>query len=129
MDSTFRTERRPPDDPVVEEMLARYMDELRVVMPGFDPERASPPAPGDFAWPDGAFLVVFEAGRAVGCGALRRLEAGTGELRRMWVRPAWRGRGVGRYLLESLEALALEMGLSELRLDTNHRLERAQALY
>lgn len=63
------------------------------------------------------------------CGAVRRLSGDIGELRRMWVRPAWRGRGAGRSLLRALEDLAGEMGISELVLDTNRVLSPALTLY
>jgi GNAT superfamily N-acetyltransferase len=47
----------------------------------------------------------------------------------MWVTPTWRGRHVGRYLLDALEDLAQEMQMSELRLDTNRGLRPAEELY
>lgn len=122
-------ERRSLDDPVVAGMVAEYTAELGTVMPGYDPSRAAPPALEDFRWPNGTFVVVLEGSEAVGCGALRRLSETAGELRRMWVRPAWRGRGVGRLLLEALEQVAREMGLVELCLDTNRVLSAAEALY
>lgn len=122
-------ERRSLDDPVVAGMVVDYTAELRTVMPGYDPARAAPTAVEDFRWPNGTFVVVLEGSEVVGCGALRRLSETTGELRRMWVRPAWRGRGVGRLLLEALEQVAREMGVVELCLDTNRVLSAAEALY
>ena len=117
------------EDPLVEEMVAGYLSELVEVMPDFDPARAAPPTPGDFEWPNGSFLLVVSEHAPIACGALRRLTARTGELRRMWVRPEWRGRGVGRRLLAGLEEMARDMDLSELRLDTHRGLGAALGLY
>jgi GNAT superfamily N-acetyltransferase len=110
-------------------MVADYLSELRTAMPDFDPTRAAPPSPSDFDWPNGSFVVVWADSDPIACGALRRLSSDVGELRRMWVEPAWRGRGVAWTLLHALEELAKEMQLSELRLDTRRKLETAIALY
>ncbi|HEV8255158.1 MAG TPA: GNAT family N-acetyltransferase [Vicinamibacteria bacterium] len=77
----------------------------------------------------GVFLVASVDGRPVGCGALRRIEAGVGELKRMYVSPAVRGRGVGRALLEALEAEARRLGLRRVVLETGVRQREALALY
>jgi GNAT superfamily N-acetyltransferase len=127
--SHWRTERRGAADPVIEKMVADYLTELLTVMPDFDPTRAAPPAPSDFDWPNGSFMLVRAETEPIACGALRRLSNDVGELRRMWVEPAWRGRGAGRCLLHALEDLAKEMQLSELRLDTKRKLGTAIALY
>jgi len=110
-------------------MVSEYLSELLEVMPDFDPSRAAPPPPADFEWPRGWFVVLMEGEDAIACGAVRRLSPGVGELRRMWVRPPWRGKGAGRFLLEALEGVAREMGLSEVRLDTNEELAAALSLY
>jgi len=77
----------------------------------------------------GAFLVVHWNGEPVGCGALRRLETGTAELKRMYIAPAVRGRGLGRRLLEALEAEARALGVRRLVLETGTRQIAALALY
>jgi GNAT superfamily N-acetyltransferase len=77
----------------------------------------------------GVFLVASIDGRPVGCGALRRIESGVGELKRMYVSPAERGRGVGRALLEALEAEARRLGLRRVVLETGTRQAEALALY
>jgi GNAT superfamily N-acetyltransferase len=125
----WRVDRRGPKDLVVEEMVASYVAELLSDIPDFDLERASPPAPMDFEWPNGCFLLLMVGDEPIGCGAIRRLSEGEGELRRMWVTPLWRGRQAGRYLLGALEDLAREMGMSKLCLDTNSALEAALGLY
>ena len=79
--------------------------------------------------PGGFFVVARRDGRAVGCGALIRIDERCGEIKRMWTAPAARGRGVARRVLRKLEGLAQEAGLDTLRLDTNRVLVEAQALY
>jgi len=110
-------------------MVEGYLAELAELMPDFDPGRASPPSASDFDWPNGSFLLLMAGSEAIACGALRRLSETTGELRRMWVKPAWRGMGAGRFLLGALEDLGRQMHLVELRLDTNGVLEAALGLY
>ncbi|MEU6321217.1 helix-turn-helix domain-containing GNAT family N-acetyltransferase [Streptomyces sp. NPDC047009] len=77
----------------------------------------------------GAFLVAYEEGRPVGCGALRTLEPGVGEIRHVWVHPDARRLGLARRLLDGLEDQALERGLGVVRLDTHAVLTEAQAMY
>ncbi len=77
----------------------------------------------------GAFLVAYENDRPVGCGAVRRLDAGTAEIKRMYVLPALRGRGLGARLLEALEAEARGLGVRRVVLETGPRQPEAIALY
>jgi putative acetyltransferase len=77
----------------------------------------------------GVFLTVWQDGRAIGCGALRKLPDGRGELKRMYVVPAARGKGVARQLLITLEDWARRLGLEELVLETGARQHEAIALY
>ena len=81
------------------------------------------------------FLVAYRTlgpdttAEPVGCVGLRRLGPATGEVKRMYVRPAVRRLGVGRSLLETLERHARCHGMTELRLDTRNDLVEAHALY
>lgn len=77
----------------------------------------------------GVFLVARLNGDPVGCGALRRLDAVTGELKRMYVEPRARGQGVGRRLLAELEHHARRLGLRRLVLETGDRQHEATRLY
>jgi ribosomal protein S18 acetylase RimI-like enzyme len=83
----------------------------------------------------GAFFVAYEltagtsSGRPVGCGALRRLEPGVGEIRHVWVHPDARRLGLARRLLDALEREAAARGLTVVRLDTHASLTEAQAMY
>ena len=77
----------------------------------------------------GAFLIASRDGQAVGCGAIRRIEARTGEIKRMYVSPEERGRGCGRALLDALEVEAHALGLRRLVLETGVRQPDAIAVY
>ena len=81
--------------------------------------------------PAGAFLVARTdaAGQPLGGVGLRTVAPGTGEVRRLWVEPAWRGRGVGRALMAALEDEARRLGQARLRLATGGRQPEAVALY
>jgi putative acetyltransferase len=77
----------------------------------------------------GAFLVAREGPRAVGCGAVRLVDHATAEIKRMYVDPDHRGKGVGRAVLVSLEATARKLGALRLVLETGVYQEAAIALY
>jgi GNAT superfamily N-acetyltransferase len=77
----------------------------------------------------GAFLIAFRDDRPVGCGAVRRIDGHTGEIKRMYVCPEARGRGLGGALLAALETEARSLGLSRLVLETGVRQPEAIALY
>jgi GNAT superfamily N-acetyltransferase len=77
----------------------------------------------------GAFLVAYIDGRAVGCGAVRCNEPGVAEIKRMYVATEARGRGIGRFVLDALEAVARQLGIRRLVLETGPRQPEALALY
>jgi GNAT superfamily N-acetyltransferase len=111
-------------------VLAEYAAEVQRRCPGdLMPSRVTSNDPRQFERPDGAFLVLRQGGEVTACGGLRTIGRGVGELKRMYVRPVVRGRGVGRQLLEALEAVARELGHAVLRLDTRHELTEARRLY
>jgi len=85
--------------------------------------------PDEVSGDRGAFLIVRRDGDPIGCGALRKLDDTTAELKRMYVAPDARGRGVGRQLIAALEAQARALGLSRLVLETGTRQAAALALY
>lgn len=111
-------------------VLELYSAELAERFPdGFDVGRAAPPAPGDFDPPSGVFLLVRSGSEPAGCGGLRTQSEGVGEIRRMWIAPALRGRGAGRALLAELERQAARLGFRAVRLDTATELHEAKRLY
>jgi GNAT superfamily N-acetyltransferase len=87
------------------------------------------PSPEYFQPPDGTFLVAFEDGAPIACGGVGRLDETTGELRRMYVLPAHRGRGLGRAILEELENAARTLGYTRMRLETGNEAPEALGLY
>ena len=82
-----------------------------------------------FVEPDGVFLVVRDGERAVACGGIARFDETRGELKRMYVLPDARGRGLGRRVLVELEAEARRLGYGSLVLETGDRQEAALGLY
>ncbi len=118
-----------PDDSADTRMCvdAYYRELDRRFEQGFDPGSGGY-APAALAQ-SGCFLLARLDGRPVGCGALRALDAETGEIKRMWIAPEMRGLGLARRLLDALEAQARGLGMRRVRLDTNRTLEEAQALY
>ncbi|MGX9883570.1 bifunctional helix-turn-helix transcriptional regulator/GNAT family N-acetyltransferase [Streptomyces sp. NPDC002276] len=77
----------------------------------------------------GAFFVAYEEGRPVGCGALRTLEPGVGEIRHVWVHPDARRLGLARRILTALELAAAAHDFTVVRLDTHATLTEARAMY
>ncbi|MDR3467373.1 MAG: helix-turn-helix domain-containing GNAT family N-acetyltransferase [Xanthobacteraceae bacterium] len=110
--------------------LNQYFGELAARFEtGFDPAKSNPAPDAEMIPPAGVFVVARLDGAAVGCGALRRIDRTTGEIKRMWTAPAARGCGVARKVLQTLEATARSWRLTTLRLETNRTLAEAQALY
>ncbi|MGH9403373.1 MAG: GNAT family N-acetyltransferase [Terriglobia bacterium] len=85
--------------------------------------------PGGYAPPSGRLLLAAVAGRPAGCVALRRIDSQAGELKRLYVRPEFRGQGIGRALTNRVIEDAREFGYSRLRLDTLDSMAEAQSLY
>lgn len=77
----------------------------------------------------GTFVVAREDGVAVGCGAIRRISSTTGEVKRMFVAPPARGRGVGGRILAALEAWAASAGMTRLMLEAGDRQSAAIRFY
>lgn len=119
-----------PRHPDVVRCFARYADELDARFDGgFDADTSISADPEELTPPVGYCVVAWLRGVPVGCGALKLHGAAPAELKRMWVDPSTRGLGVGRRLLESLEALARESGVRMVRLETNRALGEAIELY
>lgn len=83
----------------------------------------------EFAPPDGRFLVGYLDGVPVAMGGVRRIDAETVEIKRMYVEPDCRGRGFSRVVLARLEDLARELGAARVVLETGEKQPEAMALY
>jgi putative acetyltransferase len=82
----------------------------------FDKELAD--LPGDYVSPDGRLLLAEFEGQLAGCVALHKLEERICEMKRLYLRPQFRGKGLGRVLAETIIADARSIGYQHLRLDT-----------
>ena len=94
---------------------------------GFEEELAT--LPGRYAPPPGRLLLAWEGEQAAGCVALRPLDAGACEMKRLFVRPAYRGQGLGRILALQMVSDATALGYTVMRLDTLDTLDPAMRLY
>ena len=110
--------------------LAQYYAELEQRFEaGFDPADGNNFDPAEMTPPKGWFVVARLDGAPVGCGALKRLGVGVGEIKRVWTSPQARSLGVATRIMDALEGLAAGAGFSRVRLDTNKALSEAQAMY
>jgi DNA-binding MarR family transcriptional regulator/N-acetylglutamate synthase-like GNAT family acetyltransferase len=110
--------------------LSHYFAELaeRFEEP-FDPGRTLPADADDLVPPRGAFLVARLSGQPAGCGALKTLRPGVGEILRMWVDRPHRGLGIAVRILDALEEQAAALGHRSVRLYTNRSLSEAKTMY
>jgi ribosomal protein S18 acetylase RimI-like enzyme len=119
----------PPLLEVARELFREYQRAIGVDLCFQSFERELAELPGAYAPPAGRLLVARADGTPAGCGALRPIAEGVGELKRMWVRPAFRGRGLGRRIAEALLEAADAGGYRTVRLDTLQSMKEARALY
>jgi putative acetyltransferase len=126
--STITIARAALTDEVSRALISALDAELQAVYPepGANHFHVDPGEVGDGR---GAFLVARRGGTPVGCGAVRLLDEGTAELKRMYVAPPVRGIGLGHRLVEALEAEARALGARRLVLETGVRQAAALALY
>jgi GNAT superfamily N-acetyltransferase len=118
------------DGPAAQALYAQYMALVGERLPGFVPSERIFASEEAFAGAGGAWLVAYDAdGAPVGCGGLRTLAPGVGEIKRMFVTRRARGAGLGRRLLRELEQRAAAHGHRRVRLLTTEVLSEAIALY
>ena len=125
-----RFEPLPADRPPAADLITAMVAEMATLYGPIDVPGMPSATPADFAPPHGTFLVGFDDdGAAVCAGGVKRLDREAAEIKRMYVVPAARGRGLARVLLAALEDAALGLGYGTVRLDTGALQPHAQALY
>src|SRR5919108_6332957 len=119
-----------PEHPDARYCLAEYVAELnRRSQRGFDPSVGATALPHEVRPPAGQFFVAYLHGEPIGCGAVKHHADAPAEIKRMWIAPAARGLGLGRRLLEELEACARAGGARVAHIETSAVLTEALALY
>ena len=100
------------------ELFVEYAQSLgmNLCFQNFEQELAG--LPGHYAPPDGRLLLAEYEGRLAGCVALHEWENGICEMKRLYLRPSFRGKGLGRVVAEKIIAEAREIGYQRMRLDT-----------
>ena len=102
--------------------------EVDLCFQSFEKELAE--LPGKYAPPDGRLLLALDNGQVAGCAALRKIGDGICEIKRLFLRPAFRGQGLGRKLAEAVISEAKQIGYERMRLDTlPPKMNDAIALY
>jgi putative acetyltransferase len=110
-------------------LISRLSAELAALYPEDATAGAGAFRPDDVTTAGSVLLIAHLESRPVGCGALRPMESGVAEIKRMYVEPDVRGRGVARRLLAELERRACELGYAAVRLETGLRQVAAMRLY
>jgi DNA-binding MarR family transcriptional regulator/GNAT superfamily N-acetyltransferase len=119
-----------PEHPDARHCLAEYVAELnRRSERGFDPSVGATALPEEVRPPAGEFFVAYLHGEPIGCGAVKHHPGEPTEIKRMWIAQAARGLGLGRRLLEHLEACARASGARVAQIETSAVLTEALALY
>lgn len=114
---------------VAKQLFIEYADCLGFDLGFQDFEEELANLPGDYAAPEGCLLIAKYEGKIAGCAALRKLNNGVCEMKRLYVNPEFRGLKIGRGLAEAVIAEARKMGYSSIRGDTVRSMQTARALY
>ena len=119
----------PRDARAVTAMEAYYRELAQRLQAGFDVSLSADPEATAMLAPQGAFYVAERNGAILGCGGVKGTDKGYAEIKRVWIAPEARGRGLSRRLMAVLEEAARSLGIATLRLDSNSALPEAIALY
>ena len=124
--ATARLHALPYSDPVAQDLIGRVQQEYVERYGGLD---ATEVDPAEFEPPEGLFLVAEVDGEPIGCGAWRRVGPGVAEVKRLYVAPGHRRRGVAQVVLDALEDSAGRAGHRSMVLNTGDRQPEALAFY
>lgn len=115
---SFTQATSPAEIAQARELFLEYAQSLgfSLCFQNFDNELAN--LPGDYSPPDGRLLLAEYEGQIAGCVALHKLEDGVCEMKRLYLRPAFRGRGLGRTVADRIISEARQIGYERMRLDT-----------
>jgi len=114
---------------IIRELFQEYADSLGFSLDfqHFNKELNS--LPGDYAPPEGCLLLAYAGNQVVGCVGLRKISKGICEMKRMYVRKKYRGKGIGRKLANKINKEARRIGYERMRLDTISTMVEAIHLY
>jgi putative acetyltransferase len=110
-------------------LFREYADSLAFDLSFQDFEKELESLPGRYALPEGCLLIAQNQDGIVGCVASRKIDNGVCEMKRLFVRPEYRGTGIGRRLAIKIIQTAIRLGYSRMRLDTTPSMSTARSLY
>jgi GNAT superfamily N-acetyltransferase len=131
MDSAFLTRMATANEDfaAAESLFRQYASELGFDLEFQDFEEELESLQSQYGYPEGGIVLLVKGDRVVGCAGIRRLSEEEAELKRMFVKTAYRGKGGGRLLLEAAIGLARDLGYGLIKLDTIETMAPAIALY
>jgi GNAT superfamily N-acetyltransferase len=125
----LRIVEEPFDGPGAAELVPGYVAEIQSLYPQWSPDVPPRLTAQDVEPPGGRWLVAYVDQLPVGCGALKRLDDMSAEIKRLFVTPEYRGSGVARALMTRLEEVAAAAGYLTIRLDTGPSQPASRALF
>jgi putative acetyltransferase len=123
------TARLPDEITVIKDLFQEYADSLNFNLDFQDFREELETLPGKYSAPKGSVLIAKQNGEIAGCVAVRPLAPGVCEMKRLFVRPAHRGKNIGRELAVAIIEEAKRIGYKAMRLDTVEAMKEASALY